>query len=74
MNLDLERTKIANELWEGADLPEPLNNEGVRIDWYKRYQGKPNTWVRAYFNGKDYTKFVIKWVNRTSEVKFAVIK
>jgi len=73
MNIELDREKVAEELWVGADLPAPLNKEGERLDWFKRYRGKPNSWVRAYFDGKRYNLFVIKWKAKSADVVSAKV-
>ena len=66
--LDAERTKVANELWEGADLPEPLSREGFKLDWVKNYRGVSNVWVRGYWDGRHHQVFKIKWKSKSADV------
>lgn len=66
MDLESLREKVANELWEGADLPEPLNKEGERTQWVK-YKKQTNVWVRC-FRGKTRNEiFRIKWKSNSIE-------
>jgi len=67
MDLDAQREKVAEELWGGADLPAPLNEEGIRTEWVKRYKNQPNVWVRC-FRGKTRNEiFRIKWKAKSVE-------
>lgn len=68
MSLDAEREKIAEELWAGADLPEPLDREGGRLDWVRKYKKLPNVWVRGYWNGRHHELFKIKWEPKTANI------
>jgi len=65
--LDLERTKVAEALWAGADLPEPLSREGDKLDWVKKYKDIPNVWVRGFWDGKRHQLFKIKWKAKSAE-------
>ena len=64
MNL---REKIAEELWNGSNLPEPRNKDGVRLDWVKRYRKQSNVWVRGFWDGERFQVFRIKWKTKTCE-------
>lgn len=71
MDLDAQREKVAEELWAGADLPAPLNKDGIRTEWVKLYRQKgkvqPNVWVRC-FRGRTRNEFFrIKWKAKTAE-------
>lgn len=67
MDLDLEREKVANELWDGADLPFPLSREGEKLDWVRKYKDLQNVWVRGYWDGKRHQLFKIKWRAKSAE-------
>jgi hypothetical protein len=68
MELDLEREIVAHQLWEGADLPEPLNKEGVKLDWVKNYKKLSNVWVRGFWDGKHLQLFKIKWRAKCADI------
>lgn len=78
--LEADRLVIAEQLWEGADLPPPLNEHGVKTEWIKRcfQSGKllPATWKRSFYNchTKRYELFFIKWNGKSTEVKFCCLK
>jgi len=67
MELNLLRTKVAEELWAGADLPEALSQTGDKLDWVKKYRKQPNVWVRGYWDGKRFNVFRIKWKAKSAE-------
>lgn len=69
--LDSTRMVVADLLWAGADLPEPLNKDGVRLDWVTKFRKQSNVWVRGYWDGKRLQIFRIKWKSKSAEIASA---